>query len=145
MCLSIQTNHPIRANGLAALMVFRLAALGALTSDRGAEPWKCFSWQTLTLICSSGYGPEVCRRLSDRKVLSVAQGIWEDGYANATLTEHVGANLLRILTRCVVAVLLGIPVGLLMGLALTLSCYFLAPGSCRRAPELPATDGQPCA
>lgn len=30
-------------------------------------------------------------------------------------------------------------------LTLILSYYFLVPGSCRRAPELPATDGQPCA
>lgn len=34
MCLAIQTNHPIRANGLATLMVFPLAVLGALTKDR---------------------------------------------------------------------------------------------------------------
>jgi len=50
------------------------------------------------------------------EVVRIAQSIWEDGYANATLWEHVSASLTRILTAVGIAVLLGIPVGLLMGL-----------------------------
>lgn len=40
----------------------------------------------------------------------------EDGYAGATLWEHVSASLLRILTAAVIAASLGIPLGLAMGL-----------------------------
>lgn len=50
------------------------------------------------------------------EVLTIAQSIWEDGYANATLWEHISASLLRILSAAGIAVVLGIPVGLLMGL-----------------------------
>ncbi|WP_295954828.1 ABC transporter permease subunit [Rhodoferax sp.] len=50
------------------------------------------------------------------EVLSVAQSIWADGYANATLWEHVSASLLRILSAAAIAVVLGIPTGLAMGL-----------------------------
>ena len=50
------------------------------------------------------------------EVLRSAQSIWQEGYANATLWEHVSASLTRILTAAGIAVLLGIPVGLLMGI-----------------------------
>ncbi len=50
------------------------------------------------------------------EVLSLGVDIFRDGYANATLWEHVSASLTRILSAAVIAVLLGIPVGLLMGL-----------------------------
>jgi taurine transport system permease protein len=50
------------------------------------------------------------------EVIVQAQSIWDEGYANATLWEHVSASLARILTAAAIAVLLGIPVGLLMGL-----------------------------
>lgn len=50
------------------------------------------------------------------EVLHLAISIFQDGYANATLWEHVTASLLRILSAAVIAVILGIPVGLLMGL-----------------------------
>lgn len=50
------------------------------------------------------------------EVVHIAQSIWEDGYANATLWEHVSASLIRILSAAGIAVVLGIPVGLLMGL-----------------------------
>ena len=46
----------------------------------------------------------------------MAQSIWADGYANASLGEHVRASLQRVLSAAVIAVLLGVPVGLLMGL-----------------------------
>ena len=50
------------------------------------------------------------------EVITMAQSIWAEGYANATLWEHVSASLARILSAAAIAVLLGIPVGLLMGL-----------------------------
>ena len=50
------------------------------------------------------------------EVLSMARSIWDDGYANATLWEHVSASLLRILSAAAIAIVLGIPTGLLMGL-----------------------------
>lgn len=50
------------------------------------------------------------------EVVRMAQSIWDDGYANASLWEHVGASLARILSAAAIAVMLGIPAGLLMGL-----------------------------
>jgi taurine transport system permease protein len=50
------------------------------------------------------------------EVLAAARSIYEDGYANATLWEHVSASLTRILSAAVIAVVTGIPVGLAMGL-----------------------------
>ena len=50
------------------------------------------------------------------EVLAVAQSIFEDGYANATLWEHVSASLVRILSAAAIAIALGIPTGLFMGL-----------------------------
>ncbi|MGA1861119.1 taurine transporter subunit, partial [Azospirillum sp. 11R-A] len=42
--------------------------------------------------------------------------IFEDGYAGATLWEHVSASLFRIFSAAVIAASLGIPLGLAMGL-----------------------------
>ena len=50
------------------------------------------------------------------EVVHIAQDIWDNGYANATLWEHVSASLIRILSAAAIAIVLGIPVGLLMGL-----------------------------
>ncbi len=50
------------------------------------------------------------------EVLAVAKSIFEDGYANATLWEHVSASLTRILSAAAIAIALGIPIGLFMGL-----------------------------
>ena len=50
------------------------------------------------------------------EVATAAVSVFQDGYANATLFEHVGASLLRILTAAAIAIVLGIPIGLLMGL-----------------------------
>ncbi len=50
------------------------------------------------------------------EVMAVAISIYEDGYANATLWEHVAASLTRILSALLIAVTLGVPIGLLMGL-----------------------------
>ena len=49
-------------------------------------------------------------------VVTAAVSIFQDGYANATLFEHVGASLLRIFTAAAIAIVLGTPIGLLMGL-----------------------------
>ena len=50
------------------------------------------------------------------EVLRLAIDIFQDGYANATLWEHVSASLVRILSAAAVAIALGIPVGIFMGL-----------------------------
>jgi taurine transport system permease protein len=50
------------------------------------------------------------------EVANAAVSIFQDGYANASLFEHVGASLLRIFTAAAIAIALGLPVGLLMGL-----------------------------
>ena len=50
------------------------------------------------------------------EVVTAAVAIFQDGYANATLFEHVGASLLRIFTAAAIAIALGTPIGLLMGL-----------------------------
>jgi len=42
--------------------------------------------------------------------------IYRDGYAGATLYEHISASLFRIITAAAIATVVGIPVGLLMGL-----------------------------
>jgi taurine transport system permease protein len=50
------------------------------------------------------------------EVVTAGVAIFQDGYANATLFEHVGASLLRIFTAAAIAIVLGTPIGLLMGL-----------------------------
>jgi taurine transport system permease protein len=42
--------------------------------------------------------------------------VWQDGYANATLGEHLSASLGRILAGALIAFGLGVPIGLAMGL-----------------------------
>ncbi len=67
------------------------------------------------LLAQTGWVPHLFLP-TPAEVITMAQNIWEDGYANATLWEHVSASLARILSAAAIAVLLGIPVGLLMGL-----------------------------
>jgi taurine transport system permease protein len=50
------------------------------------------------------------------EVVNSAVAIFENGYSNATLWEHVSASLTRILSALTIAVTLGIPLGLAMGL-----------------------------
>ena len=50
------------------------------------------------------------------EVASLAVDIFQEGYANASLWEHVSASMGRILTAAVIAIALGIPVGLAMAL-----------------------------
>ena len=50
------------------------------------------------------------------EVWRAAISIYQDGYANASLFEHVSASLLRIFTAGAIAIVLGVPIGLLMGL-----------------------------
>lgn len=50
------------------------------------------------------------------EVANAAVSIFQDGYANATLFEHVEASLLRIFSAAAIAIALGIPIGLFMGL-----------------------------
>jgi taurine transport system permease protein len=50
------------------------------------------------------------------EVYHLAIDIYRDGYANASLWEHVSASLGRILISAGIAIALGIPLGLFMGL-----------------------------
>jgi len=54
---------------------------------------------------------------SPAEVLRLAIDIFSEGYANATLLEHLLASLSRILSGALIAVALGIPLGLLAGLS----------------------------
>src|SRR5208283_4452720 len=51
------------------------------------------------------------------EVVNAAISFYRDGYANASMWEHVSASLARILTAAVIAFTLGVPVGLFMGLS----------------------------
>jgi taurine transport system permease protein len=50
------------------------------------------------------------------EVWRAAVSIYQDGYANASLFEHVSASLLRIFTAGAIAIVLGVPIGLIMGI-----------------------------
>ena len=52
-----------------------------------------------------------------KEVFDAALSFWRDGYANATMWEHVSASLIRILSAAAIAIALGVPVGLFMGLS----------------------------
>jgi taurine transport system permease protein len=51
------------------------------------------------------------------EVVNAAISFYQDGYANASMWEHVGASLTRMLTAAAIAIALGTPIGLLMGLS----------------------------
>lgn len=51
------------------------------------------------------------------EVITTAASIYRDGYANASLWEHVSASLMRVLSAAAIAITLGIPVGIAMGLS----------------------------
>jgi taurine transport system permease protein len=49
------------------------------------------------------------------EVVNAAVSVFQDGYANATLFQQVGASLFRIFTAAAIAIVLGTPIGLIMG------------------------------
>jgi taurine transport system permease protein len=51
------------------------------------------------------------------EVVNAAISFYQDGYANASMWEHISASLARILTAAAIAIALGTPIGLLMGLS----------------------------
>ncbi|MBO9195056.1 ABC transporter permease subunit [Rhizobium sp. 16-449-1b] len=51
-----------------------------------------------------------------QEVWTQVGAIYNDGYAGASLYEHVSASLFRIVTAAAIATVVGIPIGLLMGL-----------------------------
>lgn len=51
------------------------------------------------------------------EVWTQAQAIFEEGYANATLWQHLSASLQRIFVAAAYAIVLGVPIGLFMGLS----------------------------
>ena len=50
-------------------------------------------------------------------VLTQFHLVFNDGYAGASLGEHISASLFRILTAAAIAIIAAIPIGLLMGLS----------------------------
>ncbi|KAA1180328.1 ABC transporter permease subunit [Rhizobium tropici] len=50
------------------------------------------------------------------EVLTQIGVVYRDGYAGASLSEHILASLFRIAAAAAIAIIVGIPVGLLMGL-----------------------------
>ncbi|MBV5299301.1 MAG: ABC transporter permease subunit [Rhodoferax sp.] len=67
------------------------------------------------LVAQSGSVPHLFLP-TPAEVLASATAIYQEGYANGTLWEHVSASLTRILSALGIAVALGIPIGLIMGL-----------------------------
>jgi taurine transport system permease protein len=61
------------------------------------------------------------------EVINAAISVFKDGYANASLWEHVSASVSRILVAAAIAVVLGVPIGLLMGLSRWAKGVFDAP------------------
>jgi len=51
------------------------------------------------------------------EVVNAAISFYQDGYATASMWEHVSASLIRILSAAAIAFALGVPVGLFMGLS----------------------------
>ena len=68
------------------------------------------------LVAQSGIVPHLFLPGPD-EVGRAAISVYQDGYANASIWEHVGASLLRIATAATIAIGLGVPIGLLMGLS----------------------------
>ena len=64
---------------------------------------------------------------SPAEVVSAAVSFYRDGYANASMWEHVSASLFRILSAAAIAIALGVPVGLLMGMSRWAKGIFDAP------------------
>lgn len=64
---------------------------------------------------------------SPAEVISAAVSFYREGYANASMWEHVSASLFRILSAAAIAIALGVPVGLLMGLSRWAKGVFDAP------------------
>jgi len=64
---------------------------------------------------------------SPAEVISAAVSFCRDGYANASMWEHVSASFLRILSAAAIAIALGVPVGLLMGMSRWAKGVFDAP------------------
>jgi len=62
-----------------------------------------------------------------REVASAAVTFYQDGYANASMWEHISASLARILTAAAIAVALGTPIGLLMSLSRWMKGVFDTP------------------
>ena len=54
--------------------------------------------------------------LPPEEVVTQLIAVFQEGYANATLWEHVSASLIRISSAAGIAFTLGVPIGLVMGL-----------------------------
>jgi taurine transport system permease protein len=88
--------------------------------DRSTLP---ISLATGVIIVAAWWGASEARLVphlflpTPREVVNAAISFYQDGYANASMWEHIGASLMRILTAAAIAIALGTPIGLLMGLS----------------------------
>jgi taurine transport system permease protein len=98
--------------------------------DRSTLP---ISLATGAVIVTAWWGASEARLVSHlflptpREVVNAAVSFYQDGYANASMWEHIGASLMRILTAAAIAIALGAPVGLLMGLSRWMKGVFDTP------------------
>ena len=78
---------------------------------------------TAVVIVAAWWGASEARLVphlflpTPEEVVSAVIAFWQDGYANASMWEHVSASLFRILTAAAIAIALGVPIGLFMGLS----------------------------
>jgi taurine transport system permease protein len=113
----LREENPEQASVPAAPRVVRMRSFGV-----GDKPTVAISVGTglaivllWWLVSKTGLVPHLFLP-TPAEVLSTAVSIYHDGYANATLWEHLSASLTRILSAALIAITLGIPVGLIMGL-----------------------------
>jgi len=88
----------------------RLAALGSLVSVAAL-------WWTATHL---GWVDTLFLPSPEQLVIAL-QGLLSDGYLDASLWQHLGTSLLRVLTALLAAVLTAVPLGIAMGLNPTLN------------------------
>ncbi len=121
--------QPSEARGEAALpRIVKMRAFGI-----GARPTLAISLATAAVLIALWQVVGALKLVphlflpTPSEVVDAAISVWRDGYANATLLEHVGASLARISVAFLIAAALGVPVGLLMGLSRWAKGIFDAP------------------
>jgi taurine transport system permease protein len=106
-----------RAAPVAKVRLVRMADFGV-----GDKPTLAISLVTAAVILAAwwivsrlGLVPHLFLPRPDEVLRQVAN-IYRDGYAGASLADHVSASLFRIVAAALIAIAAGIPLGLLMGL-----------------------------
>ncbi len=106
-----------RAAPVAKVRLVKMADFGV-----GDKPTLAISLVTAVVILAAwwlvsrlGVVPHLFLPRPD-EVLRQVGNIYRDGYAGASLADHVSASLFRIVVAALIAIAAGIPLGLLMGL-----------------------------